>query len=183
MECTYYGSWNAARSGWCGGAGDPALGGWVMADLEDGLWACNASGAVNPRVQPVTSDFVVGMVKGGGGDFWGIKAGDGGAGGGPLAELWAGPRPRGYFPMRKQVSDAGCGRCVAQFGGAALACGRARPLLIPPPAPQLLTRASPSPIPSPSPAPHSSPLLRAALSWELAETIRIAPWVCGLRAS
>ena len=62
MECTYYGSWNAARSGWCGGAGDPALGGWVMADLEDGLWACNASGAVNPRVQPATSDFVVGMV-------------------------------------------------------------------------------------------------------------------------
>ena len=36
MECVYFGTWNATRSGWCGGAG---TGPWVMADLENGLWA------------------------------------------------------------------------------------------------------------------------------------------------
>ena len=156
MECTYYGSWNAARSGWCGGAGDPALGGWVMADLEDGLWACNASGAVNPRVQPATSDFVVGMVKGGGGDFWGIKAGDGARG--ALVELWAGPRPRGYFPMRKQVSDAGCGRCVGRcvcpIWGRCACAGLWRARLLPPATCHLHPNRSRAP-----PPPQSSPTL------------------------
>lgn len=28
MECVYFGTWNATRSGWCGGSG---LGPWVMA--------------------------------------------------------------------------------------------------------------------------------------------------------
>ena len=173
----YFGSWNAARSGWCGGAGDPALGGWVMADLEDGLWACNASAAVNPRVQPATSDFVVGMVKGGGGDFWAIKSGDGGAGGGALEELWAGPRPRGYFPMRKQVSGAGvwAQRCPILAG----LWARGGRSCNPPPGPTTaharLLSLSPPPLPSPLP--------RAVSSLELVEITATLPSVCGLRAS
>jgi hypothetical protein len=98
MEAVYFGTWDATRSGWCGGAG---AGPWVMADLEDGLWACNASSAVNPLATPQTSDFVVGMVKGGS-TQWGVKAGD--AAKGPLVKTWEGPRPRGYQPMRKQGS-------------------------------------------------------------------------------
>jgi hypothetical protein len=43
------------------------------------------------------------MVKGGGGDHWAIKGGNATAGGG-LALLWDGPRPRGYYPMKKQGS-------------------------------------------------------------------------------
>ena len=101
MECVYFGTWNATRSGWCGGAGSGPV---ILADLEDGLWGCNASSAVNPRVQPLDAAFVVGMVKGGGGDRWAIKAGSGGEGGGALGTSWEGPRPRGYFPMRKQGS-------------------------------------------------------------------------------
>jgi hypothetical protein len=121
MECVYFGTWDAARSGWCGGAG---AGPWVMADLEDGLWACNESNAVNPLVVPQTSDFVVGMVKGdsssavatavsasgpghaaasgSGSGLWGIKAGD--AAMGPLVKAWEGPRPPHYRPMKKQGS-------------------------------------------------------------------------------
>ncbi len=99
MECVYFGTWDAARSGWCGGAGS---GPWVMADLENGLWACNESSTVNPLVVPQTSDFVVGMVKGGP-TQWGVKAGD--AAKGPLAKTWEGPRPQGgYQPMKKQGS-------------------------------------------------------------------------------
>jgi len=98
MECVYFGTWDAARSGWCGGAG---AGPWVMADLENGLWACNASRAVNPLAAPQTSEFVLGMVKGGVAQ-WGIKAGD--AAKGPLVKTWEGPRPSGYQPMRKQGS-------------------------------------------------------------------------------
>jgi hypothetical protein len=63
-----------------------------MADLENGLWACNASSAVNPLSTPQTSEFVVGMVKGGAAQ-WGIKAGD--AAKGPLVKTWEGPRPHG----------------------------------------------------------------------------------------
>ena len=75
MECVYFGSWNATRSGWCGGAGP---GPWVMADLENGLWACNESRAINPAVTAPspTSEFTVGMVKGGSANHWAIRAGD-----------------------------------------------------------------------------------------------------------
>jgi hypothetical protein len=97
MEAVYFGSWNAKDSGWCGGAGP--TGPWVMADLEDGLWACGEPNAQNPNVTALTSEFVVGMVKGGS-TGWGIKAGD--AAVGPLATTYEGPRPPGYSPMKKQ---------------------------------------------------------------------------------
>ena len=97
MECVYFGSWDAARSGWCGGVG--TTGPWVMADLEDGLWACAEAGVVNANATAQTSDFVIGMVKGGS-SSWAIKAGD--AARGPLVTTFSGPRPSGYQPMRKE---------------------------------------------------------------------------------
>jgi hypothetical protein len=96
MECVYYGGWNATASGWCGGSGP---GPWYMADLEDGLWACNASRAINPGTVSMDSEFTVGMVKGGSG-VWAIKAGD--AQQQTLSTQWEGPRPRGYNPMKKE---------------------------------------------------------------------------------
>ena len=98
MECVYFGTWNATRSGWCGGAG---LGPFFLADLENGLWGCNETNAVNPLVLPMNSEYAVGMVKGGD-TQWGLKAGD--AGRGPLVKTWEGPRPPGYQPMNKQGS-------------------------------------------------------------------------------
>jgi hypothetical protein len=47
----------------------------------------------------MTSDFVVGMVKGGT-DGWAIKAGD--AALGPLVTTYEGKRPPGYMPMKKE---------------------------------------------------------------------------------
>jgi hypothetical protein len=96
MESVYVGGWNATRSGWCGGAGSPP---WVMADLENGLWACEKEGAINPLATTQSAEFVTGLVKGKPGE-WAIKAGN--ATGGPLATTFVGPRPRGYSPMRKQ---------------------------------------------------------------------------------
>ena len=72
-----------------------------MADLEDGLWACNKTRTQYPLNQPLTGEFVTGMVKGGGGNHWAIKGGNATAGG-KLASLWDGPRPQGYWPMKKQ---------------------------------------------------------------------------------
>jgi len=100
MEAVYFGTWNATASGWCGGSGP---GPWVMADLEDGLWACAGASSVNPATVPMTSTFVLGMVKGfgdvGAPGRWAIKARDAAAAG-PLATQFDGPRPAGYYPMR-----------------------------------------------------------------------------------
>lgn len=96
MECVYYGSWNATKSGWCGGSGS---GPWVMADLENGLWAGSCRGGINPNVTTQRAEYVTGLVKGKPG-LWAIKAGN--ATGGPLVKSYEGPRPAGYAPMKKQ---------------------------------------------------------------------------------
>jgi len=70
-----------------------------MADLEDGLWAGNER--VNPDSQPIHADFVTAMVKGKPGGF-ALKGGTAGFYGGPLKQLYNGPRPAGYNPMKKQ---------------------------------------------------------------------------------
>jgi len=104
MEAVYFGNWPAKRDGWCGGAGEngTALDGpWVMADLEDGLWACGTPRATNAATVPMRAPFVTAMVKGGA-DGFGLKAGD--ATRGPLVKQYEGPRPPGYQPMRKQGS-------------------------------------------------------------------------------
>lgn len=90
MESVYWGN----SRGWGRGNGD---GPWVMGDLENGLWAGNAS--VNPDYDPVVADYVVAMVKGGSGSF-AIKAGD--AQSGALKKMYDGPRPDRYNPMKKQ---------------------------------------------------------------------------------
>ena len=56
-------------------------------------WACGDPATQNPNVTAMTSDFVVGMVKGGT-DVWAVKAGD--AALGPLVTAYEGKRPPGY---------------------------------------------------------------------------------------
>eukprot|EP01083_Nonionella_stella_P291865 992931_1 len=92
MEALYYGN----RSDVSRGAGD---GPWIMADLENGLWAGNEQ--VNTQNIPITSQFVFAMLKGGDNGF-ALKGGD--ANGVSLKVLFDGPRPSGYQPMHKQGS-------------------------------------------------------------------------------
>ena len=84
MEAVYFG----VSKQWGRGAGD---GPWVMADIENGLWA----GDVNPALgnTPLTTPFVTAMVKGGENGF-ALKGGD--ATNGTLKVMWDGPRPPGY---------------------------------------------------------------------------------------
>eukprot|EP00486_Rosalina_sp_Unknown_P007470 CAMPEP_0201575660 /NCGR_PEP_ID=MMETSP0190_2-20130828/20997_1 /ASSEMBLY_ACC=CAM_ASM_000263 /TAXON_ID=37353 /ORGANISM="Rosalina sp." /LENGTH=306 /DNA_ID=CAMNT_0048005557 /DNA_START=48 /DNA_END=965 /DNA_ORIENTATION=+ len=92
MEALYFGN----ATGWGRGADN---GPWVMADLENGLWAGNET--VNNGNTPITSTFVFAMVKGGSNGF-ALKGGD--ANGASLKSLYDGPRPPGYQPMHKQGS-------------------------------------------------------------------------------
>eukprot|EP00164_Ancoracysta_twista_P008276 GFYU01011914.1.p1 GENE.GFYU01011914.1~~GFYU01011914.1.p1 ORF type:complete len:410 (-),score=82.71 GFYU01011914.1:12-1241(-) len=90
MEAIYFGS----NQGWGHGAGN---GPWVMADLEDGLWAGDEK--VNPGNMPVDADFITAMAKGKPHGF-ALKVGD--AQSGELSTMWEGGRPAGYDPMKKQ---------------------------------------------------------------------------------
>eukprot|EP01046_Picozoa_sp_COSAG06_P025452 COSAG06_NODE_2139_length_7500_cov_3.787867_2_plen_146_part_00 len=54
MEAIYFGNSN----GWGHGSGE---GPWIMADLENGLWAGNAKAM--PQ-EPIVADYVTAMVKG-----------------------------------------------------------------------------------------------------------------------
>tara|TARA_B110001452_G_scaffold194059_1_gene164029 strand:+ start:401 stop:1450 length:1050 start_codon:yes stop_codon:yes gene_type:complete len=92
MEAIYFGN----SSGWGHGAG---AGPWVMADLENGLWAGDKQAM--PQA-PLVADFVTAMVKGGAGKF-ALKGGDAQKDG-ALATLYEGVRPDGYNPMNKQGS-------------------------------------------------------------------------------
>ena len=89
MEAIYWGN----CSFWGRGEG---AGPWIMADLENGLWAGNTT--VQPQ-PPMVAEYVFAMVKGATDGFT-IKGGD--ANGGSLATLFDGPRPAGYQPMNKQ---------------------------------------------------------------------------------
>jgi hypothetical protein len=101
MEAIYFGDKNTTAKGWCGGRFDGVTAGpWVMADVEDGIWACAAPSAQAPLGAAMNFNFVTGMLKGDGGRQWALRGGD--ASGGPLQPLWDGPRPHGYSPMRLQ---------------------------------------------------------------------------------
>lgn len=94
MEAVYFGKCTI----WGKGDGD---GPWVMGDLENGLWAGNYSPF--PDSKPITSKYVMGMVKGdvAGSNHWTIKHGDAQSVG--LTVPFNGPRPNArYNPMRKQ---------------------------------------------------------------------------------
>jgi len=85
MEAVYFGTCKI----W--GRGDGEVGPWVMADLENGLWAGNVTPTLGNK--PLTYPFVTAMVKGGSNGF-AIKAAD--ATQGKLQLMFDGPRPRGY---------------------------------------------------------------------------------------
>ena len=91
MEALY---WGSAR-GW---GRRPNTGPWVMADLENGLWA--GDGNVSTTNHPIEADFVTAMVKGKAGVF-AIKGGDANTAAG-LESLYEGPRPPRYQTMQKQ---------------------------------------------------------------------------------
>ena len=91
MEAVYFG--NATTWGKGQGAGP-----WVMADMENGLFAGNTR--ENDNNTPLTSEFVTAMVKGGENGF-ALKGGDATQGG--LKTMYDGARPNGYQPMKKCV--------------------------------------------------------------------------------
>jgi len=112
MEAVYFGTSKI----WGRGQGN---GPWVMADLENGLWAGDQ------REMPVPSmnyTFVTAMAKGRKGGF-ALKGGD--AQEGNLTKLYEGSRPAGYDPMKKQGAiilgiggDASCGAVGTFYEGA-----------------------------------------------------------------
>jgi non-reducing end alpha-L-arabinofuranosidase len=92
MEAIYWGN----SHGWSKGAG---AGPWVMADIENALWAGKES--IQTTNQPIVNgSFVAAMVKGGS-DGFALLGGDATQTGG-LKKLYEGPRPPGYQPMKKE---------------------------------------------------------------------------------
>jgi hypothetical protein len=91
MEAIYWGN----SHGWGHGAG---TGPWVMADLENGLWAGNERAMPQPSF--TGGDFATAMVKGDSGNHFALKGGN--AQQGELDSLYDGARPNGYHPMKKQ---------------------------------------------------------------------------------
>ena len=91
MEAIYFGT----CTGWGKGAGS---GPWVMADLENGLFAGQSTGT-NSSNTPLTSAYVTAMVTGRSGTF-ALKGGN--AQSGTLTTLYDGSRPSGYTTMKKQ---------------------------------------------------------------------------------
>jgi hypothetical protein len=91
MEAVYFGNWTSQGKG----AGN---GPWVMADMENGVYA-QASFAANPNDPPLTSPYVTAMVIGRSGSF-ALMGGN--AQTGTLTSFYDGARPNGYNPMKKQ---------------------------------------------------------------------------------
>jgi hypothetical protein len=91
MEAVYFGN----STGWGKGS---ANGPWVMADLENGLFA--GTNGTNTKNTPLTSDYVTALIKGKAGGF-ALKGGN--AQSGMLKTMYDGARPTGgYDPMKKQ---------------------------------------------------------------------------------
>lgn len=91
MEAVYFGNWTAQGKG-------AGKGPWVMADMENGVYA-QASFAANANDTPLTSPYVTAMVIGRSGSF-ALKGGN--AQTGALTTMYDGVRPNGYNPMKKQ---------------------------------------------------------------------------------
>jgi len=91
METLYFGS----STQWGRGSG---TGPWVMADLEDGVYA-GGSFAAPPSNTSLTVTFVTAMLGGKAGSFR-LKGGDAQAG--VLKTMYDGARPAGYDPMKKE---------------------------------------------------------------------------------
>jgi hypothetical protein len=91
METVYFGN----SKQWGSGSGE---GPWVMADLEWGLFAGGA--LVNSANTPIVADYVTGVVKGDSTNRYAIRGCD--AVTGKLKTMYSGPRPNGYYPMKKE---------------------------------------------------------------------------------
>ena len=91
MESVYFGN----SSGWGRGQGP---GPWIMADLENGLFAGNQQ---HGSSKTIDFDFVTAMVKGDSGNHFALKGGDAQKDA-TLTSMYDGVRPQGYHPMKKQ---------------------------------------------------------------------------------
>ncbi len=94
MEAVYFGS----STVWDTGAGN---GPWVMADLENGLFA-EGDFNKNNNDPAISYRFVTGTVKGDSSNLWALKTANSQSGG--LATAYQGARPNGYYPMNKEGS-------------------------------------------------------------------------------
>lgn len=92
MECIYFGN----STQWGKGTG---TGPWIMADLEDGLFAGQSFAAPSSNTT-IDADYVTAIVKGNSGNYWAIRGGN--AQSGNLKQLYAGARPSNYNPMKKE---------------------------------------------------------------------------------
>jgi hypothetical protein len=92
METVYFGS----STQWGKGSG---TGPWVMADLEDGVFAGGSTAAPATNTSLV-ADYVTVMAKGPSGNHFSLKGGD--AQTGSLATKYDGTRPAGYSPQKKE---------------------------------------------------------------------------------
>ena len=92
MEAVYFGN----STQWGKGSG---VGPWVMADLENGVYAGGSTAVASTNTSLVAS-YVTAMLKGPSGNRFVLKGGDAQSGG--LATLYDGARPAGYSPQKKQ---------------------------------------------------------------------------------
>ena len=92
MEAVYFGN----STQWGKGSG---TGPWVMADLENGVFAGQSFAAPATNTS-LTSNYVTAMLKGNSGNSFVLKGGD--AQTGNLKTMYSGARPSGYSPMKKQ---------------------------------------------------------------------------------
>jgi hypothetical protein len=92
MEAVYFGN----STQWGKGSGS---GPWVMADLEDGVYA-GASTAAAPTNTSLVASYVTAMLKGPSGNRFVLKGGD--ATSGSLMTKYDGTRPAGYSPQKKE---------------------------------------------------------------------------------
>ena len=92
MEAVYFGN----STQWGKGSG---TGPWVMADLENGVFAGQSFTAPATNTS-LTSNYVTAMLKGNSGNSFVLKGGD--AQTGSLKTMYSGARPSGYSPMKKQ---------------------------------------------------------------------------------
>jgi hypothetical protein len=102
MEAVYFGN----STQWGKGSGS---GPWVMADLEDGVYAGGSTEAA-PTNTPLVGSYVTAMLKGPSGNHFVLKGGD--AQSGTLTTKYDGARPAGgYSPQKKE------GAIVLGIGG------------------------------------------------------------------
>ena len=92
MEAVYFGN----STQWGRGSGS---GPWVMADLENGVFAGGSTAAPATNTS-LSAAFVTVVLKGPSGNHFGLKGGD--AQTGKLESKYDGARPAGYSPQKKE---------------------------------------------------------------------------------